>query len=66
VRNVKKTAYCILYAGFFLDSLFYPEDGGDILLRNVYLSSNYTTLQPLHPQPVSTSNGWLWAGSTNR
>jgi hypothetical protein len=31
----EKTAYCLLHAGFFLGSLFDPEDGGDILLRNV-------------------------------
>jgi hypothetical protein len=26
---------CLLHAGVFLSLLFYPEDGGDMLLRNV-------------------------------
>jgi hypothetical protein len=33
------------YAGFFLDLFFDPEDGGDMLLRNVCLfSTDYTAL----------------------
>jgi hypothetical protein len=26
---------CLLLAGFLLGSFFYPEDGGDVFLRNV-------------------------------
>jgi hypothetical protein len=33
------------YGGFLLYSLFDPEDGGDMFLRNVGLSSNNTDLQ---------------------
>jgi hypothetical protein len=29
------SACCLFYAGFPPDSLFYPEDGGDMFLRNV-------------------------------
>jgi hypothetical protein len=29
------SACCLLYAGFSLGSLFYPEDEGDIFLRNI-------------------------------
>jgi hypothetical protein len=32
-------------AGVFLFSLFYPEDRGNMFLRNVVLSTNYTMLQ---------------------
>jgi hypothetical protein len=35
-----------LIAGFLLALPFEPEDGGDILLRNIWLSLNYTALQP--------------------
>jgi hypothetical protein len=41
-------------AGFLLDLLIGPEDGGDIFLRNVQLSLNYTALQHRRqyaPQP---------------
>jgi hypothetical protein len=35
------------HAGFFLDLFFDPEDGGDMLLRNVgWLSTDYTALYP--------------------
>jgi hypothetical protein len=34
-------------AGFVLGSLFYPEDGGDIFLRNVsLLSTDYAAIYP--------------------
>jgi hypothetical protein len=35
-----------LFAGFFLDVVFYADDGGDMLLRNVGRSPNYAALQP--------------------
>jgi hypothetical protein len=33
-------------AGFLLGLLFDPEDGGNVLLRNMVFSPNYTELQP--------------------
>jgi hypothetical protein len=33
-------------AGFFLGSFFLPEDGSDVLFRNVGLGPNYAVLQP--------------------
>jgi hypothetical protein len=42
-----KQAANLLYAGFLLDSLFDPEDRGDMFLRNVgSFSTGYTTLYP--------------------
>jgi hypothetical protein len=38
-----------LVAGFMLGLLFDPEDGGSILLRIVWLSLNYTSLQHKRP-----------------
>jgi hypothetical protein len=35
------------HAGFLLGSFLYPENGGDIFLRNdVYFSADYTALYP--------------------
>jgi hypothetical protein len=34
------------FCWFLAGSLFYPDDGDGILLRNVGLSPNYTALQP--------------------
>jgi hypothetical protein len=35
------------HTGFLLGLFFYPEDGGDMFLRNVgWLSTDYTTLNP--------------------
>jgi hypothetical protein len=43
----RRFACCLLHAGFLLGLLFYPEDGGDMFLRNVgRLSANYTALYP--------------------
>jgi hypothetical protein len=37
----------LLYIGFLLGLFFDPEDGGDMLLRNIgRLSMEYTTLYP--------------------
>jgi hypothetical protein len=36
-------------AGFLLDLLFYPEDGGDMFLRSHGLSQNYSASQPRRP-----------------
>jgi hypothetical protein len=33
-------------SGFLLGLFFGPVDGGDVSLRNVWLSSNYTALNP--------------------
>jgi hypothetical protein len=39
--------FYLLHAGFFFGLLFYPEDVGDIFLRNVScLSTDYTVLYP--------------------
>jgi hypothetical protein len=38
-------------AGFLHGLFFEPEDGVNILLRNVGLSLNYTALQPRRPYP---------------
>jgi hypothetical protein len=38
--------------GFLLDLLFYPGDGGDIFLRNVGTSSNYTSNPTLYTRDL--------------
>jgi hypothetical protein len=41
------SASCLLHSGFLLGLLFYPDDGGDMFLRNVgRLSADYRTLYP--------------------
>jgi hypothetical protein len=37
------TACCLLHAGFLLDLLFNPKDGGDMFLRNVVISLSTAT-----------------------
>lgn len=43
-------------AGFFHDFLFYPEDGDDILLRNVCISLKNVALQPRRLHSNSREN----------
>jgi hypothetical protein len=37
------------FTGFFFGVFFDPENGGDMFLRNVGLSPNYTALKPITP-----------------
>jgi hypothetical protein len=46
VRNMDPLKLLLASAGYLLGLLFYPEDGSDMLLRNVGLPPNYTPLQP--------------------
>jgi hypothetical protein len=41
-------------AGFFLGSLFNPEDGSDVLFSNIGLSLNYIALQPALQQHLQS------------
>jgi hypothetical protein len=45
-ETTDQEGYCYpLHAGFFLGSFFYPEDGGDMFIRNVGgLLTDYTEL----------------------
>jgi hypothetical protein len=43
----QSSAFYLLGTGFSLDFLFFPEDGGDIFIRNVNLfSEDYIALCP--------------------
>jgi hypothetical protein len=62
------SACCLLHAGFLLDLLFDPEDGGDMLLRNVGLcsrtqNSSHFLLWPYRPVLSTDSR---FPGSGNR
>jgi hypothetical protein len=39
---------------FLLSSLFDAEDGGDVLLRNVWISANYWAFKPRRPYSLSS------------
>jgi hypothetical protein len=43
---MRENAFYLLYAGFFFGSFVDPEDGSDMILRNLrLLSTDYTALQ---------------------
>jgi hypothetical protein len=46
VQSGKKLSLLPASADLLLGLLFYPEDGGDILLGNIRLSPIYMTIQP--------------------